>query len=45
LIYAYLGGPEREYIEYSDVDKFLHATMPDYKATGYLNLSLVGEVQ
>ncbi|MDF1764660.1 MAG: hypothetical protein P1U57_14765 [Oleibacter sp.] len=45
LIYAYLGGPERDYIEYSDVDKFFHATMPDYKATGYVNVSLIGQVQ
>lgn len=45
LIYAYLGGPEREYVDYSDVDKLLHATMPDYKASTYINLSLVGEVE
>lgn len=45
LIYAYLGGPDRDYIEYSDVEKFLHATMPDYKATGYIDIGLIGEVE
>ena len=45
LIYAYLGGPDRDYIEYSDVEKFLHATMPDYKAAGFIDINLIGEVQ
>jgi hypothetical protein len=45
LIYAYLGGPDRDYIEYSDVEKFLHATMPDYKAAGFIDINLMGEVQ
>lgn len=29
LIYTYLGGHDRGYIEYTDVEKFLHASMPD----------------
>jgi len=45
LIYAYLGGTERGYVTYSDVDKFLHATMPDFKASGDINLSLIGDVE
>ena len=45
LIYAYLGGTERDYVAHSDVDKLLHATMPDYKSSAVINLSLIGDVQ
>lgn len=31
LIYAYLGGPDRGFVEYSDVDLFFHTKLPKTK--------------
>jgi len=43
LIYAYLGGSERGYVTFSDVDRFLHATMPEYKSSEYIDFSVVSQ--
>ena len=38
LIYAYLGGRDRGFIEYDDVVRFLHAKMPLTKSVSGLSL-------
>jgi uncharacterized protein YjhX (UPF0386 family) len=38
LIYIYLGGKDRGYVEYADVVRFLHAKMPNTKAIDGLSL-------
>jgi len=43
LIYAYLGGSERGYVMNSDVSRFLHATLPAYKSSEYIDFSVVSE--
>ena len=45
LIYTYLGGKERGYVTQSDVDRFLHATMPEYKTSEYIDFSVVNAVE
>ena len=45
LIFAYLGGVENGSVPLSDVDRFLHATMPEYKTTSWVNATLLGNVQ
>jgi hypothetical protein len=45
LIYAYLGGVERSFIDHSDVVRLLHATMPAYKTSAMVDLDLIGQVQ
>lgn len=45
LIYAYLAGVENGYIQLSDVDRFLHATMPANKTTEWVNSALLSNVR
>jgi len=45
LIYAYLAGVENGYILLSDVDRFLHATMPVHKSTSWMDATLLGQVR
>ena len=45
LIYTYLGGKERGYVTQSDVDRFLNATMPEYKTSEYIDFSVVNAVE
>jgi len=45
LIYAYLAGVDKGYILASDVDRFLHATMPVNKTSSWVDLTLVSNVK
>lgn len=45
LIYAYLAGVENGYILLSDVDRFLHATMPVHKTTSWVDSTLLSNVR
>lgn len=45
LIYAYLAGVENGYILLSDVDRFLHATMPVNKTSSWVDSRLLGNVR
>ena len=39
-LYEYLGGNERGFVDYEDVNRILHAEMPLVKSTKYLNASV-----
>jgi len=45
LIFAYLGGIERGYIDYSDIELFLSATMPVTKTDSMINAALISRVR
>ena len=45
LIFILLGGLDRGYVQHSDVDKFFHTEMPDYKTQKWISLELIDTVK
>lgn len=45
LIFAYLGGVENGFITYTDVERFLHAEMPETKTDQWITSGLLNQVQ
>jgi len=45
LIFAYLGGVERGFVPVSDIDRLLHAEMPETKTSSWVNAALLSAVK
>ena len=45
LIFAYLGGMEQGFVLYSDVERLLHAEMPETKTASWITGSLITSVK
>lgn len=45
LIFAFLGGVDRGFVDFADVDAFLHARLPETITGQRLSTSLLGKVQ
>lgn len=45
LIFAFLGGVDRGFVDFSDVNAFLHAQLPETITTRRLSQSLLSEIQ
>lgn len=45
LIFAFLGGVDRGFVDFSDVDAFLHAQLPQTITTRRLSQALLSEVE
>ncbi len=43
VVFAYLGGVDRGYIDHSDVDLFFHAAMPKYKSSKMISAYLLSK--
>ena len=44
LIYSYCGGVDQGYVTFSDVDKLLHAQMPERKSKFEINKALIAAI-